>query len=265
MAALGYDRGGDGEPLVLLHPLGADRHIWRPVLPMLRAHRDVLSVDLPGFGASAALGDGVPHPRRLAEAVIALLSELDLDRGRAHLAGNSLGGWVALEAAAAGHAASVTAIAPAGLWREPLGPKPELARRLARLAGPVTGLAMRSNALRALALAGTVAYPERVPPDQAAGLVRAYARAPGFATVNQAMRARTFSRLGEISVPVTLVWPERDRLVTRPAHLPEGVRQITLPDAGHMPMWDDPEAVAAALLRGSERRQEGGSSPSFGS
>ena len=42
---------------------------------------------------------------------------------RPHLAGNSLGGWVALEIAAAGGAASVCAISPAGLWREPLGPR----------------------------------------------------------------------------------------------------------------------------------------------
>ena len=45
-----------------------------------------------------------------------------------HVAGNSLGGWVALELAAAGHARSVTAIAPAGLWPEPLAPKRGIAR-----------------------------------------------------------------------------------------------------------------------------------------
>ena len=39
--------------LVLLHPLGADRHVWEPVLERLAAERDVIAVDLPGFGELA--------------------------------------------------------------------------------------------------------------------------------------------------------------------------------------------------------------------
>jgi pimeloyl-ACP methyl ester carboxylesterase len=264
-SSLAYDRGGEGEPLLLLHPLGADRNIWQPVLPMLRPHRDVLCVDLPGFGRSASLNDETPDPRRLAGAVIALLADLELDGGRAHLAGNSLGGWVSLEVAAAGQAASVTAIAPAGLWAEPLGPKPQLARRLARVASPLAGTAMRSGAIRRFALSGTVAHPERVPPEQAAALVRAYARAPGFVAVNRAMRAGTFTRLAQITVPVTLIWPEYDHLVARPASSPEGIRQITLRGAGHVPIWDAPEAVAAALLTGSAIAPASGGDASRGS
>ncbi len=57
--------------------------------------------------------------------------------GPHHVAGNSLGGWVALELAAAGHARSVTAIAPAGLWPEPLAPKRGTARSLAKAIRPV--------------------------------------------------------------------------------------------------------------------------------
>jgi pimeloyl-ACP methyl ester carboxylesterase len=251
---LAYDRTGHGEPLVLLHPLGADRHVWDPVLPALRAHRDVLTVDLPGFGCSPPLTDGAPHPRRLAARVIELLRALGLDEGRAHLAGNSLGGWVALEIACAGHATSVTAIAPAGLWAKPLAPKPQGARRLARLARPALAPLMRSTAIRRLALAGTVAHPELVPSAHAAALLRAYATAPGFTAVNRAMRARTFTRLAAIDVPVTLVWPEHDRLVTRPAALSGAVREVILAGCGHVPMWDDPAAVATALLAGSARQ-----------
>jgi pimeloyl-ACP methyl ester carboxylesterase len=249
---LAYDRSGRGEPLVLLHPLGADRHIWEPVLPSLRSSRDVLNVDLPGFGASAPLPRTTePTPRKLAGAVIDLLAELGLDGGRAHLAGNSLGGWVALEIAAAGHAASVTAIAPAGLWARPLASKPPLARHLARLALPALGCAMRSAAIRRAVLAGSVAHPDRVPAEHAVALVRAYGRAPGFTAVNRAMRARTFSSMGAIEVPVTLVWPQHDRLVARPRCCPENMREVSLADCGHIPFWDDPEAVVSALLSGS--------------
>lgn len=254
---IAYERAGRGEPLVLLHPLGADRQVWRPVMEPLSRERDVIAVDLPGFGASPPLPDDPPpSPDRLAAALVALLESLDLAEGRAHLAGNSLGGWVALEAAADGHAASVTAIAPAGLWPRPLAPKPQLARALARWARPLLGAAMRSQTIRSLALMSVVAHPERIPAEEAAALLGAYVQAAGFASVNRAMRAGTFTRLGEIEVPVTLLWPERDRLVAPPPRrLPAGVQQQSLHGCGHLPMWDDPVAVARALLAGSAQAQ----------
>jgi len=251
---LAHDRAGRGAPLVLLHPLGADRRVWRPVLPRLTARRDVLCVDLPGFGASPPLQDEHPDPQALARAVRGLLRRLRLDGGRAHVAGNSLGGWVALELALAGDAASVTAIAPAGLWAEPLRPKPELARRMARALRPALGPLLARERGRRLALAGTVAHPGRVPAEDAAALVGAYADAPGFTAVNRAMRAGTFTGLRDIRVPVTLAWPQHDRLVAPLSDRPAGVRQVALPGCGHVPMWDAPDAVAEVLLTGSEHR-----------
>jgi pimeloyl-ACP methyl ester carboxylesterase len=247
---LAFDRAGSGPPLVLLHPLGADRHVWRPVLEQLTPVRDCIAVDLPGFGESAALA-GDADPAALARAVGALLHELELDGGRAHVAGNSLGGWVALELALAGDAASVTAIAPAGLWRRPLGPKPEVARRLAKLASPALPALLRSARWRRVLLGGSIARPERVPAHDALALVRAYSTAPGFTAVNRAMRAGTFTRLAEIDVPVTLVWPEYDRVVSRVNGTPDGIAVRELPGCGHIPMWDDPEATARALIAGS--------------
>ncbi len=245
--ALAYDRAGSGPVLVLLHPLGADRHVWEPVMDRLTAQRDVIALDLPGFGESPSLnGGGPPTPAALAAAAAAFLPA-----GPYHVAGNSLGGWVALELAAAGHARSVTAIAPAGLWPEPLTPKRGIARGLARAIRPGLPALVRSPAGRRLALASTVAHAEHVPPEAALRLVRAYADAPGFEDVNGAMRANRFTRLEHIRVPVTLVWPEHDRLVARPAHLPPTVRNVTLPGAGHVPMWDAPDLVADVLLRGS--------------
>ncbi len=238
---------------MLLHPLGADRHIWRPLTPLLAPHRELVAVDLPGFGDSPPLNsDRPPTPARLGVAVVELLAELGLDAGAAHLAGNSLGGWVALEVAAAGHADTVTAIAPAGLWPEPLRPKPELARQLARHAEPALS-ALRFEAVRRLALSSMVAHPERVPPTDAIRLVRAYARAPGFTEVNRAMRGGTFTALAKIEVPVTLAWPALDRLVARPARRAPNAREVILPGCGHVPVWDDPPLVADTLLAGSRR------------
>jgi pimeloyl-ACP methyl ester carboxylesterase len=85
--------------------------------------------------------------------------------------------------------------------------------------------------------------------------VRAYAAAPGYDTVNAAMRAGRFTGLDRIRVPLTFGWPDRDRLVARPAHLPAAARNVVLHDCGHVPMWDSPEQVASLLLTGSAERR----------
>jgi pimeloyl-ACP methyl ester carboxylesterase len=244
---LAYDRAGTGPALVLLHPLGADRRVWRPVLEYLTPVRDCIAVDLPGFGDSEPIPPGEPaDPAALARAVAAFLHAEGI--AEPNVAGNSLGGWVALEIALAGAAASVTAIAPAGLWKRPLEPKPAVTRYLARATSPILIPALRFEAVRRLALSGSVARPERVPPAAAAAIVRSYAFAPGFGAVNRAMRAGTFSGLAEIDVPVTLAWPEHDHVVVRPRSVPDNVVEVELAGCGHVPMWDDPEAVARVLL-----------------
>jgi pimeloyl-ACP methyl ester carboxylesterase len=247
---IGYDRAGSGAPLVLIHGLGADRHVWSPVLDVVAAQRDVIAIDIPGFGESPALnGDGPPDPPAIARWIASELHGLGVDEF--HVAGNSLGGWVALELALLGAVRSVTAIAPAGLWSRPLGPKPNVARRLGRLLLPVMPALMRSGAARTLALTGSVGHPRRVPAAAAAQLVRAYVNAPDFTAVNAAMRSSKFESLDRVEVPLTFGWPTLDRLISRPRGLPRGSISVTLEDCGHMPMWDDPEAVATLLLSGS--------------
>ena len=246
---LAFDRRGSGPPLLLLHPLGADRHVWAPVVDRLARERDVVCVDLPGFGGSAPL-EGDSSPAALAGAVAEFADALGLGSG-VHVAGNSLGGWVALELALAGNARSVTAIAPAGLWPQPLTPRRGTARAVARALMPLMPTLVRSAAGRRVALAATVGDAGRVPAADALRLVRSYAMAPGFGEVNAAMRAGRFQGLERIRVPVTLGWCELDRLVAKPAHLPSTVRSVDLAGCGHVPMWDAPDKVTNLLLAGS--------------
>ena len=98
MSALAYTRTGAGAPLVLLHGIGMSRRAWEPVMPALAQRFDVIAVDLAGFGESPMPGDGRCDPASLAAGVGELLDELGVVEPL--LAGNSLGGWVALELAA---------------------------------------------------------------------------------------------------------------------------------------------------------------------
>ena len=112
---LHHHREGEGQPLALLHGIGSRWQMWRPVLPALAAEHDVVALDLPGFGASPMPPAGTPAGVDSLCALVAdFLDELGLDRP--HLAGNSLGGLIALELARRGRARSVCAISrPASL------------------------------------------------------------------------------------------------------------------------------------------------------
>jgi pimeloyl-ACP methyl ester carboxylesterase len=243
---IAYDRVGAGPPLVLAHPLGADRRVWDPVIAALAAAHDVIALDLPGFGRSPPLTAVTPTPRALADAVAEMLGGLGIERP--HVAGISLGGWVALELGLAGAAGRVTAIAPAGLWAAPLAPKRSLAHRLARAFEPLIGPVASTRSGRRRLLTGSVAHPDRVPRRDAVHLIRAYGRAPGFVAVNDAMRAGTFADLDRVPCPVTLIWPEHDGLVESPASLPPHVRSVALADAGHVPTWDAPGELARLIV-----------------
>ena len=249
---LAHDRAGSGEPLVLVHPLGADRGVWEPVMNRLTAHHDVIAMDMPGFGGSPELPADVPATAaNIAAEIAATLDSLGV--ARAHVAGNSLGGWVALEFAKTDRCLSVTGLCTAGFWSRPLGPRPEISRGVARsLVGFLRPL-LQTRRGRRLMLSGSMAHPERVPPAAAYRLVRAYAWSPGFERANAEMRKTLFTGFEEIDVAITLAWADRDRLVSAPKRLPEGLEATVLTDCGHVPTWDDPAQVAGVILAGTAR------------
>jgi pimeloyl-ACP methyl ester carboxylesterase len=255
---LAFDRSGSGPRLVLLHGVGHRRQAWSPVLDRLTAHRDVIAVDLPGHGESPALRGGRPVLEEMLGEMLALLDDLGWERP--HLAGNSLGGRLALQAAVAGRAASVTALSPAGFWhneREAQYAKATFkvmqvaAGRLQR-AVPVLS---RSTAGRAITHGAIVAHPSRLSAEQALGDVAAFLAARD--ALNAVLAQMTpFTDHLAAGVPVTIAWGTRDRLL-RPrqmlmakARLPQA-RLLPLPGCGHVPMTDDPSLVAGILLQGS--------------
>lgn len=249
---LGYERGGAGEPLVLIHGLGGTRRIWRPVFDRLAAERDVVAVDLPGFGDSPQLPAGVaPTAANLGATVGDLCAQLGFERP--HLAGNSLGAWSALEMAKAGRAASVCCLSPAGLWRRPLGPRRYDVRGLGRRLHPLLPLLLRSPRARGAFLRTTVARPERLTREEARDLVGDWLASPGYEAANEQMRSHVFEHPELVTVPTTIAWGAEDRLVAppRPERMPPGARYLVLEGCGHTPTWDDPERVAGLLLEAS--------------
>jgi len=254
--------GGAGgcEPLLLIHGLGGSRSIWEPVLPLLESEREVHAVDMPGFGATPPLPEGIePTAANLARAVHEECARNGVERP--HVAGNSLGGWVALEMGRFGWAASVTTLSPAGLWSKPLGePARGGARMLLRgspwvkAVRPFLPLALRIPAARRAALQSIAAKPERIPPDAARQLVLGWLDGEGYDAANRAMRSHIFDPAGyPEEVPVTIAWCEKDRLLgpPKPHRRPAGARFLVLPGVGHTPTWDDPPLVAQTLLDGS--------------
>lgn len=243
---------GGGEQLLLLHGLGGSTAVWSPVIERLAAEREVLAIDLPGFGASPSLPAGVePSPVNLAAAVRNVCATRGFEHP--HVAGNSLGGWVALEMGRAGWAASVTAISPAGLWRKPLGDRRVNPRLWAKRLRPFLSLALRTRRTRESMLATFAARPELIPAKEGRDLVLGWVDSSGYDGANRVMRTHVFDPSGYPDLPVTLAWGDRDRLLAppRPERRPAGSRYLVLPGVGHTPMWDDPELVAQTLLEGS--------------
>jgi pimeloyl-ACP methyl ester carboxylesterase len=259
-AGVAFERRGTGEPLLLIHGTGGSRAAWTPVVDLLAPQREVLVVDLPGHGESDPPPAGVPHsPLGYARILAELLDELAIDS--AHVAGNSVGGWTALELAKLNRARSVVALAPAGLWpkRDPWRCTVQLwtQHKLGRVFAPVTPRILRSDLGRTVLLSGTVAKPRQMPPDAAIEMAATYARTPTFDTHLAATRRERFRDGQGIEVPVTVAWGDKERLIPAKARLrdelPAHARIITLPECGHVPMWDDPELVARTILDGARR------------
>lgn len=236
--------------------------MWLPVFDRLAAERDVIAIDLPGFGFSPMPPPGTPAGLdSLAGLVTAFLDELGLDRP--HVAGNSLGGLIALELARRGRVASATGISPVGFTGDRDG-------RFARVSLAAAVRAVRSLRpwvrtlaphawIRRAALFQLAAHPERMDPYDAIGNLHALADAPWFDETLETLFSTPFTAGGPLGVPVTVAWGEHDRLLLpRQAdrarlELPDA-RFVTLTGCGHVPTYDDPAQVAEVVLAGSAGR-----------
>lgn len=248
---------GTGAPLVLLHGLGTTQQIWSLVVSALATERRVITLDLPGFGASAPAGDGF-ELHSVADRVSRALAAQRV-RAPYDLVGHSLGGAVALTLAATRPrlVRRLVLVAPAGLQRPTrvpplvLGAGAEGLLAARRLLAPLTDLAWG----RRLLLAFAADDGARLSPAQARMMVQASAGArrisPAMVAIAQADLRPLLDANG---VPLGLLWGARDRAV--PAELALQVMaarpdaELELIDrAAHVPMVERPDEFSAALER----------------
>jgi pimeloyl-ACP methyl ester carboxylesterase len=256
---MNHHRTGRGEPLVLLHGVGDHWQTWSPVIPRLAERFEVFAVDSPGFGRSAPLPVGVePTIDSYVAAFASWFEQQGIDAP--FVAGNSMGGGIALELARRGHARGVCAISPVGFWNT---------RELHFSQRSLALIAQIPVAVRpaVLALAGTAAgrtalmaqvfaRPWRIPAEAARSTLLDAWAAPAFSAALAAFEHYRFVAAEELaSLPVTVAWGSRDHLLLFARQAPRAralmpwARHVTLPGLGHVPFFDDPGMVAELLTR----------------
>lgn len=255
----GRHRGGSGEPLLLIHGFSCTWRIWEPVLGLLEEDHDVAAITLTSHVGGPRFADDTPASfEALVDAVERDLDDLGWDK--AHLAGNSLGGWVTLELARRGRALTATGISPAGGW-EPGSKEEQRLERLFRrshrglqLVGSRADTLVRRPRMRALMLRDLAAYPTRIPPAAAANIIKGMAEMEDYVPFLEALqRSGPPKDLDGIDCPTRIAWGTRDRVLTlgrysdRLRRLVPDAEFVELDGLGHTPMYDDPELVARTI------------------
>jgi pimeloyl-ACP methyl ester carboxylesterase len=251
-----YERTGAGEPLLLLHGIGHHRQAWDPVLPVLAVERDVIAVDLPGFGASPALPDGLPYDLPTVVTVLgAFCAAIGVDRP--HVAGNSLGGLLALGLGREKLVRSVAALSPAGFWtpgerRYAFGTLRAVRRAALSMPMPLIERLSQSPPGRTALTSTIYASPGRRSPGAVVSETVALREATGFRQTLEAGLTVAFTD-DVPDVPVSIAWGSKDRLLlrrqgVRAKRVIPGARLVRLPACGHVPMSDEPALVARVIL-----------------
>ena len=214
---------------------------------------------LPGHAGGSSIAGGLTIERMVDEVAIEL-GHAGLTR--AHLVGNSLGGYIALQLAARGCADTVVALAPAGGWcqdddsfRELLAAQGQL-HHLACQAAPHADLILASRAGRRRATHLITTNFEHIAPELLAHQMRGVAACSGApAMIEQAFVADWALDASRITCPVRILWGTDDLLLPWPRAATRLYRDrlphaewVILDDVGHCPQLDVPIETAQLIL-----------------
>jgi pimeloyl-ACP methyl ester carboxylesterase len=246
-------RQGEGEPLVLLHGILCGERVWSGVTGLLAGGYDVIVPTMLGHHGGPPVRKRPASIEHVVDDVERLLDELGL--AKAHLAGNSLGGWVALELARRGRALTVCALSPAGAWESDGARRAAVLRRTVRdtlRSRAILPLAARSGRVRHWALRHSAVHGERVSPAE---LLAMADDAIGCEITEDLFAEKSsLAPLDPPPCPITLAWAGSDRIFpvdvfgARARDLIPGASFVVLNGVGHIPMLDDPRLVARTIL-----------------
>ncbi|HLH13396.1 MAG TPA: alpha/beta hydrolase, partial [Solirubrobacteraceae bacterium] len=176
---------------------------------------------------------------------------------RPHVAGSSMGGAIALELARGRSVRSVSAFSPAGFWSDAERRFCQLSLTLAASAPASARPALRRLARtrrgRVVLFWQLYGHPARMPAAEAVATLEDAWSSPAFAGALDAFSRYRFSQPEQLrATPLAIAWGSRDRLLPFRLQAPRArtllpwATHVTL-DAGHIPFFDDPAAVARVI------------------
>ena len=252
------------EPLLLIHGFTDTAATWQPLIPLLEPHHELLVPTLTGHRGGPPVPPGMTNPMHaMADGLERLLD--DAGHAKAHLVGNSLGGWLAFELASRGRGLSVVAISPALGWESDLPPTHTQRQfRMIKRVSPITRKLARTLAsrpgTRKLAFRDLIAHGDRVKPAVAYELMMGSTECAIFDAFHHHLEHEAFrAEWDAFQIPARIAWGTRDRTI--PMKTCSGWYRTALPDAewvelpgcGHLAQHDDPELVARTILEVTAR------------
>ena len=257
-------RSGSGKPLLLIHGIGGSARSWSTIWTALAERRDVIAVDLPGFGGTPPLV-GETSMRSLSDAVTSFIDAQGL-RG-IDVVGSSMGARLVLELARRGGVVgSVVSLDPGGFWRgwerHAFFSSIWLSIRAVRLLQPLMPAISRSKVARTMLLAQFSRRPWALDPAVVLEEMRSYARAPAFDELLHQLaygEEQEGAPEGSIEAPLVIGWGRNDRV----CFTSQAKRAMALfPDAqmhwfercGHFPHWDAPQETVRLILNTAARQ-----------
>ena len=257
---LNHIRRGSGSPLLLVHGLGAGWQSWAPILDGLAAQREVIAVDLPGFGETPPMA-GEVSIAALTDSIAEFIVEQGL--GKVSTVGQSMGGRIVLELARRGVGGDTVALDPGGFWTDrecvvfgaTLRTSISLVKALRGVLPTVLGNPVTRTALLAQFSARPWALSAQTVLPDVRGLAEAPATGPAMDALTKGPK-QAGAPAGTLPGRATIGWGRRD-LVTLPRQAARAIEAF--PDAelhwvercGHVPQWDAPDEAIRLILNGT--------------
>lgn len=247
---LAYIENGAGEPLVLVHGIGADKDNFTPVAGLIKSLGRTIALDLPGFGESSKPADGDYSIPAQVEHLRAFLDALNIPA--AHLGGSSMGGMIVASFAAKypERTKSLWLLAPAGVATAPEA----IVRQEFLKSGELLLFAQTPEQFERVL--DTVFY--KRPPLPWSVRQKLAQRA----VENYPLHARIFAQITDhygawalepkvenLETPALIVWGEQDQALDVRGgailkDLMPNAELVVIPDMGHLPMLEDPFRAA---------------------